>query len=281
MRLRRAFGRCNPIRSSSFHGRYQTSHDLPLFTTIGPNLTPFPSRVKRKSSAFCVKVFLDLADNHRLGSTALPSTTVWVYSGGSPTYRMRDDPGRNLKLPAQIRQSMTIACICTRVGSGAAEAQLGWRRRIWQRGTLGRSPIVKALSSFRRMSQRLHVEHWIPVPVPRVFAFFSDPHNLPRIMPPSQGAKIVKLNLVPPRFPEGARPRGLEHMAGAGTEITFKFRAIPYVPIHERWTALITEFAFNEYFCRHPEAGAVQVVAPHPHFRGQGRGRSRRHGRGR
>jgi len=37
-------------------------------------------------------------------------------------------------------------------------------------------------------------------------------------------------------------------MAGPGTEITFKFRAIPYVPIHERWTALITEFVFNEYF---------------------------------
>jgi ligand-binding SRPBCC domain-containing protein len=98
------------------------------------------------------------------------------------------------------------------------------------------------------MSQRLYVEHWIPVPVPKVFAFFSDPHNLPRIMPPSQGAKLIKFNLVPPRLPEGARPQGLEHMAGPGTEITFKFRAIPYVPIHEGWTALITEFAFNEYF---------------------------------
>jgi ligand-binding SRPBCC domain-containing protein len=98
------------------------------------------------------------------------------------------------------------------------------------------------------MSQRLNVEHWIPVPVPKVFAFFSDPHNLPRIMPPSQGAKLIKFNLVPPRLPEGVRPHGLEHMAGPGTEITFKFRAIPYIPIHERWTALITEFAFNEYF---------------------------------
>jgi len=67
-------------------------------------------------------------------------------------------------------------------------------------------------------------------------------------MPPSQGAKLIKLNLVPPRLPEGARLPGLEHMAGPGTEITFKFRAIPYVPIHERWTALITEFVFNEYF---------------------------------
>jgi ligand-binding SRPBCC domain-containing protein len=98
------------------------------------------------------------------------------------------------------------------------------------------------------MSQRLHIEQWIPVPVPKVFAFFADPHNLPRIMPPSQGAKVVEFNLVPPRLPEGVHPHGFERMAGKGTEITFKFRAIPHVPIHERWTALITEFAFNEYF---------------------------------
>jgi ligand-binding SRPBCC domain-containing protein len=99
------------------------------------------------------------------------------------------------------------------------------------------------------MSQRLRAEHWIAVPLPKVFVFFADPHNLPRIMPPSQGAKILKLNLVPPRFPEAARPPGLERMAGAGTEINFKFRVFPYIPIHERWTALITEFSFNEYFC--------------------------------
>ncbi len=98
------------------------------------------------------------------------------------------------------------------------------------------------------MSQRLHVEHWIPVPLPKVFAFFTDPHNLPRIMPPSQGAKIIKLNLVPPRVANGVRPPGFERMAGAGTEIYFKFRVIPYVPIHERWTAVITEFSFQEYF---------------------------------
>jgi ligand-binding SRPBCC domain-containing protein len=98
------------------------------------------------------------------------------------------------------------------------------------------------------MSQRLQAEHWIPVPLPKVFAFFADPHNLPRIMPPSQGAKIIKLNIVPPRLPDGVPNRGLERMAGAGTEITFKFRAIPYIPVHERWTALITEFVFHEYF---------------------------------
>lgn len=98
------------------------------------------------------------------------------------------------------------------------------------------------------MGQHLHAEQWIPVLLPKVFAFFADPHNLPRIMPPSQGAKILKLNLAPPRIPEGVPLRGLERMAGAGTEVTFKFRAIPYIPVHERWTALITEFVFHEHF---------------------------------
>jgi ligand-binding SRPBCC domain-containing protein len=98
------------------------------------------------------------------------------------------------------------------------------------------------------MSQRLHAEHWVPVPLPKVFAFFADPHNLPRIMPPSQSAKIVKLNLVPPRLPDGVPLHGIERIAGAGTEITFKFRVIPYIPVHERWTALITEFVFHERF---------------------------------
>jgi len=115
------------------------------------------------------------------------------------------------------------------------------------------------------MSVRLHVEHWVPIPLPRVFAFFADLHNLPRIMPPSQGAKILKLNLVPPRFAEGTRPKGFERMAGAGTEIYFKFRAIPYVPIHERWTALITEFVFNDYFCDIQKQGPFKLWH-HTHF---------------
>ena len=37
-------------------------------------------------------------------------------------------------------------------------------------------------------------------------------------------------------------------MAGVGTEITFKFRALPHVPLHEKWTALITEFSLNQSF---------------------------------
>lgn len=67
-------------------------------------------------------------------------------------------------------------------------------------------------------------------------------------MPPSQGAKLIKLNLVPPRFMGDAAPSNAGQMAGLGTEIVFKFRVVPYPPIHEKWVALITGFSLNEYF---------------------------------
>ena len=98
------------------------------------------------------------------------------------------------------------------------------------------------------MSQRFESEQWIAAPLPRVFAFFADPRNLPRIMPPSQGATLVQLNLLPPRFPDDQAPADAERMAGVGTEIVFKFRAVPCLPMHKRWTALITDFSLNQYF---------------------------------
>jgi len=98
------------------------------------------------------------------------------------------------------------------------------------------------------MSRRFEAEHWVAAPLPRVFAFFADPRNLPRVMPPRQGAQLVRMALVPPHFPADVNPPGVEQMAGTGTEIVFKFRAIPYLPMHERWTALITDFSLNQYF---------------------------------
>src|SRR5581483_5370761 len=98
------------------------------------------------------------------------------------------------------------------------------------------------------MSRRFESEQWVPAPVQRVFAFFADPHNLPRIMPPALGTKLVKLNLVPPRFPAGQVPPGTLRMAGAGTEMTVAFRVVPYIPVHERWVVKISEFSFNHYF---------------------------------
>jgi ligand-binding SRPBCC domain-containing protein len=98
------------------------------------------------------------------------------------------------------------------------------------------------------MSRRFESEQWVPAPVERVFAFFADPHNLPRIMPPALGTKLVKLSLVPPRFPAGQVPPGTLRMAGSGTEMTVAFRVLPYLPVHERWVVNISEFSFNEYF---------------------------------
>jgi len=98
------------------------------------------------------------------------------------------------------------------------------------------------------MSRRFESEQWVPMPLERVFAFFADPHNLPRIMPPALGTKLVKLNLVPPRFPAGQVPPGTLRMAGAGTEMMVAFRAVPYLPVHERWVVNISKFSFNQYF---------------------------------
>ena len=98
------------------------------------------------------------------------------------------------------------------------------------------------------MSRHFEAEQWVPAPVERVFAFFADPHNLPRIMPPGLGTKLVKLSLVPPRFPAGQVPTGTLRMAGAGTEMTVAFRVVPYLPVHERWVVRITEFSLNQYF---------------------------------
>ena len=98
------------------------------------------------------------------------------------------------------------------------------------------------------MSARFQSEQWVAAPLERVFAFFANPHNLPRIMPPGLGTKLVKLNLVPP--PRGVQTpsANLEPMAGAGTEMMVAFRVIPYVPIHDRWIVQITDCALNRYF---------------------------------
>lgn len=97
------------------------------------------------------------------------------------------------------------------------------------------------------MSSRFQAEQWIAAPIERVFAFFADPHNLPRIMPPGLGTRVVKLNLVPPPMPANSGAR-LDRMAGAGTEMTVAFRVIPYVPIHDRWIVRIVDFSLNRYF---------------------------------
>ncbi len=88
------------------------------------------------------------------------------------------------------------------------------------------------------MPHHLEFEQWVPFPLERVFAFFSNPENLPRIMPAASATKLVALNLV------GAGGKA----AGVGSTIITSFRVFPFLPIRAQWIARITEFETNHYF---------------------------------
>ena len=99
------------------------------------------------------------------------------------------------------------------------------------------------------MIVRIQFEQWVPVPIEKVFLFFANPNNLPRIMPPATGTTLTALKLVPPPVPadKSAAP-SRESLAGVGSEIVTSFRSISFLPFRGRWIALITEFEWNHHF---------------------------------
>lgn len=100
------------------------------------------------------------------------------------------------------------------------------------------------------MTHTVQFEQWVPVPLERVFLFFANPANLPRIMPPQTGTELVALKLVPPPG-IAAEPAAITDnapLAGAGSEIVTSFRLAPYLPFRAQWIALITEFEWNHHF---------------------------------
>lgn len=98
-------------------------------------------------------------------------------------------------------------------------------------------------------------DHWVPYPVSTVFAFFSDPLNLPRLMPAWQDARIDSLELEPTNDP------ALPHAAGRGSRILLSFRPLPLSPIRLRWLALIDDYVLNQRFCD------LQVTGPFGYWR--------------
>ena len=99
------------------------------------------------------------------------------------------------------------------------------------------------------MQHQLQFEQWVPFPVGDVFAFFSNPENLPRIMPASSETKLIVLHRTP--------PPGLtsEKAAGVGSTIVTSFRVFPFLPLRAQWIARITEFEWNHYFADVQEKG--------------------------
>ncbi|MEY2667911.1 MAG: hypothetical protein RJA59_549 [Pseudomonadota bacterium] len=109
------------------------------------------------------------------------------------------------------------------------------------------------------MIQRVRFEQWIPVPLPRVFRFFSDPGNLPRLMPPELAAEIQSIERVAPPGPPD--PDGAPAPAGVDTRITLSVRLLPPLPLRTTWVARIVEFEAGHHFAD------VQEKGPFRHFR--------------
>jgi ligand-binding SRPBCC domain-containing protein len=97
------------------------------------------------------------------------------------------------------------------------------------------------------MRYSYHSEQWLPHPVELVFAFFANPRNLPRLMPPWQKAHIEESTLTPP--PPRPATADLQVAAGTDSRITLSFRPFPYSPIRVRWIAQISDFTWNHHFC--------------------------------
>ena len=92
------------------------------------------------------------------------------------------------------------------------------------------------------MTRSARFAQWVPVPLDRVFGFFSDPRNLPRLMPPELDARVLSIDPAPP--------------ARLGTEITLSVRLLPPLPVRTPWIARIVELVPGSHFAD------VQVKGP-------------------
>ena len=91
---------------------------------------------------------------------------------------------------------------------------------------------------------------WLPYPRERVFAFFANPENLPKLMPEWQKTRIESAALAPPPpYPKYTAAVQPSIAAGPGTSMTLTFRPFPLAPFRLAWDAEITEFVWNEHFC--------------------------------
>jgi ligand-binding SRPBCC domain-containing protein len=107
------------------------------------------------------------------------------------------------------------------------------------------------------MTHHVQFEQWVPVEIDRVFLFFADPRNLPRIMPPETATEVTHLKLVsPPDLSADALTNAdRAALAGVGSEIVTSFRVLLFLPFRAHWIALITQFEWNHHFADIQEKG--------------------------
>jgi ligand-binding SRPBCC domain-containing protein len=115
------------------------------------------------------------------------------------------------------------------------------------------------------MSSHLEFTQWVPFPLERVFDFFSNPENLPRIMPAASGTRLIALHRQPP--PVALSGTLNDKAAGIGSTIITSFRVFPPLPIRARWIARITEFEWNHQRPFTPLAASPPVCRRDPQRR--------------
>jgi ligand-binding SRPBCC domain-containing protein len=107
------------------------------------------------------------------------------------------------------------------------------------------------------MRYSFQAEQWVPYETERIFRFFANPSNLPRIMPPASGTELLALRLKPPPVapPGQTAMTDTQPLAGIGSEIVTSFRILPFLPLRAEWVALITEFEWNHHFADEQKKG--------------------------
>jgi ligand-binding SRPBCC domain-containing protein len=116
-------------------------------------------------------------------------------------------------------------------------------------------------------SRPLQFEQWVPFPVEKVFLFFANPENLPRIMPPATATHLVELRLVAPPGSSADGPP----LAGVGSQIVTSFRVSPYLFVRAEWIAEITEFEWNHHFADEQRRGPFHCFRHRHEFTAESR----------
>ena len=128
---------------------------------------------------------------------------------------------------------------------------------------------------------KIVAEHWVNADLKRVFAFFSDPRNLPRLMPKEMDVRLEELRLAPPpsevgtvvvesgAIPETVVESGVDHatIAGTGSRITISFRFVPFLPFRGRWVAEILEYEPLSHFVDEQRSGPMRCWRHRHSFR--------------
>lgn len=105
--------------------------------------------------------------------------------------------------------------------------------------------------------------------VPRVFAFFADLENLPRLMPPETFTQVDSQHLAAPPPSPCRDDLSSRRVAGIGSIINTSFRPLSWLPWRRKWTAVITEFEWNHHFADVQQKGPFKRWQHRHEFRAE------------